>query len=74
MFLTLLNQAFEVTGFCHRFNQSSAAFSGNGGKWPRQTPPLMHIALARPLLPPHQVMHCPSADFGDRRIYGSCVR
>jgi hypothetical protein len=51
MSLTLLNQAFEVTGFCHRFSHSSAAFSGNGGKWPRQTPPVMHIVLAQPLLP-----------------------
>jgi hypothetical protein len=51
MSITLLNQAFEVTGFCHRFSHSSAAFSGNGGKWPRQTPQVMHIVLAQPLLP-----------------------
>src|SRR5262249_25414083 len=57
-------QALEVTGFCHRFQHRSAAFSSSGAKRHTNCPYPMHIALARPLLPPGQVMHCCAWDRG----------
>jgi hypothetical protein len=62
----LVRQSLEVTAFCRRNSHPAAAFSGSRDDRQYQMPPglqigstkVMHIALARALLPSLLVMHC----------------
>jgi hypothetical protein len=56
----LLKLRIGVTGFCCRNKHLTAIFSGSTGTIHTKCPRRMHIALARALLPPLSVMHCPA--------------